>query len=171
MEKKAEVPLVQPPARTWSTEFFVGLFMLFGLGTLGYQAVGLGGFEPFSSRYYELFAEFDNVAGLKTGAPVELAGVGVGEVVDIILKDPEAIVVLKMVNEFQVREDDIASIRTKGIIGDRYIKLSRGISDVYLAPSETIIETESVVDIEDLIGKLVHNFTGEEDEKSEELDI
>jgi phospholipid/cholesterol/gamma-HCH transport system substrate-binding protein len=68
-------------------------------------------------------------------------------------------------NNVKIKDDDIASIRTKGIIGDRYVKISRGGSDTYIAPEGTIVETESVVDLEDVIGKLIHNFTGEKDEE------
>lgn len=161
---------IEPPKRSLSTEFFVGLFVLVGLGALGYQAVGLGGLQLFGSDKYEIMAEFDNVAGLKTGSPVELAGVAVGEVHAITLNDPFAVVHMRIDADFQVRDDDIASIRTKGIIGDRYVKISRGGSELFLSPGDMITDTESVVDIEDLIGKFVHNF-GSDDEEDENIEI
>jgi phospholipid/cholesterol/gamma-HCH transport system substrate-binding protein len=155
---------IQLPGRKFTTEFMVGLFMLLGVFALGYQAVGLGGMALGSSDHYFINAEFDNIAGLKNGAAVEIAGVGIGEVAGISLKDPEAMVRLKIRNGIQIRDDDVASIRTKGIIGDRYVKISRGASNVHILEGETIIETESAVDIEDIIGKIVHSLDGGDEE-------
>ena len=101
------------------------------------------------------------MAGLKYGAPVEIAGVPVGEVSAITLNDSIAVVKLRVDRGIEFKSDDIASIRTKGIIGDRYVKISRGASSDYIPEDGTIVETESVVDIEDIIGKIVHNLGGE----------
>lgn len=163
---------VAPPARTFTLEFFVGLFTMAGVAAGGYLAVGLGGLELSDSGKYEVYAEFDNISGLKNGASVEIAGVPIGQVTNIQLKDPMALVTLKLDRSIQLRDDDIAAIRTKGIIGDRYVKISRGASDEYIPEDGTVTETESVVDIEDIIGKIVHSLSGdkseEEDTKSED---
>lgn len=156
------------PRRTLSTEFFVGLFAIIGLLALGYQAVGLGGMRFGNANRYEILAEFDNIAGLKRGAAVEIAGVGIGEVSDIRLKDPMALITLAIEKSVQIQDDDILSVRTKGIIGDRYIKVSRGGSQEFLKPGQTVTETESAVDIEDIIGKIVHSLGGDDDEKDKE---
>ncbi|MCB0321821.1 MAG: MCE family protein, partial [Bdellovibrionales bacterium] len=79
---------VQPPKRTFTVELLVGVFTLLGVAAFGYQAIGLAGLSVVPKDEYEIFADFDNVSGLKTGAPVEIAGVPIGEVVDIRLKDP-----------------------------------------------------------------------------------
>lgn len=155
--------LIELPARKLTTEFFVGLFTLLGLAAIAYQAVGLGGFEVGANDKYEIFAEFDNVSGLKKGASVEIAGVKIGEVTKIALQDPEAIITLKIDRNVKILDDDIASIRTKGIIGDRYVKISRGASDLHIEEGGLMTETESVVDIEDIIGKLVHNFSSDDE--------
>lgn len=136
-----------------------------GVAAGGYLAVGLGDIDLDSSNKYQIYAEFDNISGLKNGASVEIAGVQIGEVVDLTLKDPAALVTLNLDRRVKIKDDDIASIRTKGIIGDRYVKISRGASDSYIAEGGTLTETESVVDIEDIIGKIVHNLTGEKDEE------
>ena len=146
------------PRRSFTIEFFVGLFSLCALFAAGYLSVGLGGLEIGTSDTYYIEAEFENISGLKTGASVEIAGVRVGEVSSISLEDPLAIVRLKMDNTVQVRDDDIVSIRTKGIIGDRYVKITRGASDMFIEADGRIVETESVVDIEDIIGKIIHQF-------------
>lgn len=159
------VPELALPRRSFSMEFFVGLFTLVAVAAAGYLAIGLGELRLTASDRYTIFAEFDNVSGLQHGASVEIAGVPVGSVTKIDLKDPAALVTLELVKSVQVRDDDIASIRTKGIIGDRYVKISRGASDVYVPPGGTMTETESVVDIEDVIGKFVHSLGGDDEDK------
>lgn len=152
------------PKRGFSLEFFVGLFTMAGVGAAAYLAVGLAGLELSSKDTYLIYAEFDNISGLKYGASVEIAGVPIGVVSDISLKDPVARVTLKLTRTVKLKDDDIASIRTKGIIGDRYVKVSRGGSDKYIEEGGTMTETESVVDIEDVIGKVVHSLSGDKDE-------
>jgi phospholipid/cholesterol/gamma-HCH transport system substrate-binding protein len=158
-----EEPPFLVPKRTFTTEFYVGLFSIVSLLAAGWLAVGLGGIELFSSNSYVLYAEFDNISGLQSGASVEIGGVPIGQVTDISLKDPEALITMKIQNSVKIQDDDIAAVRTKGIIGDRYIKISRGSSEQFIEPSGLMIETESVVDIEDIIGKLVHTFTSKEE--------
>lgn len=151
------------PKRTFNVELLVGIFTLLGVAASGYLAVGLAGLQIGPSDTYVMKAEFDNVSGLKYGASVELGGVPVGEVTSIELQDPKAIVIMKIQNSFRVKDDDILSIRTKGIIGDRYVKISRGASDTFISPGGITRETESVVDIEDVIGKVIHSLSGEKD--------
>lgn len=160
----AELPL---PKRSFSIEFFVGLFALAAVAAAGYLAIGLGELRLFASDRYTIQAEFDNISGLQHGASVEIAGVPIGSVTRIDLKDPAALVTLEIIKTVQIRDDDIASIRTKGIIGDRYVKVSRGASDTFIPPGGVMTETESVVDIEDVIGKFVHSLGGDK-EKSDE---
>jgi phospholipid/cholesterol/gamma-HCH transport system substrate-binding protein len=158
-----KAPLI--PHRTFTAEFLVGVFALLGVGAGGWLAVGLGGITLFEGNQYALNAEFDNVSGLKKGASVEIAGVPVGQVAEIKLSDPGALVQMRIDNGVRIKEDDIFSIRTKGIIGDRFVKISRGGSEDFLEPGGTVMETESVVDLEDIIGKIVHSMTDGKDNK------
>jgi phospholipid/cholesterol/gamma-HCH transport system substrate-binding protein len=158
-------PQLAVPKRTFSLELFVGLFAAAGVAAAAYLAVGLAGLELGEGNNYTIYAEFDNISGLKYGASVEIAGVPIGVVSDIVLKDPAAKVSLKLDRKVQIKEDDIASIRTKGIIGDRYVKISRGASETYVKEGGTMLETESVIDIEDVIGKVVHSLTGDKDDE------
>ena len=159
------VPQIPLPRRSLSVEFWVGIFFIVATVCAAYLAIGLGDLRIFSSDNYKIVAEFDNVSGLKHGASVEIAGVPIGEVTAIDLQDPTALVHLSINKTVQLRDDDIASIRTKGIIGDRYIKVSRGGSDVYIAPGGKLTETESVVDFEDIVGKIVHSLGADKDDK------
>jgi len=106
---------------------------------------------------YSLYGRFESIDGLKKGADIEIAGVRVGKVTNISL-DPEgqiAVVTMKIQNDVELTDDVIASIKTAGLIGDKYIKLSPGGSDLVLKDGETITETESAVDLEELISKYV----------------
>ena len=165
--KTNEENKILPPRRTFSVEFFVGLFTLIALACSAYLAVGLGGLQLGQSNHYYLTAEFDNISGLKTGASVEIAGVPIGSVENITLNEGQnsALVKMRIKQEIKLRDDDIAMIRTKGIIGDRYVKISPGGSDLFIAPDTRITETESVVDIEDIIGKIVHSIGGDDEEE------
>lgn len=140
-----------------SRETAVGIFVLIGLLCVGYLTVKLGRMEFFSKEGFNLSARFDSASGLRPGADVELAGVPVGRVVAIRL-DPnpmssQAIVEMRLETNLHLSEDSIASIKTSGLIGDKYISLSRGGSDEELAAGATMTETESPMDLESLIAK------------------
>jgi phospholipid/cholesterol/gamma-HCH transport system substrate-binding protein len=162
-EDKA-LPQLSGAAQTLSLEFWVGLFALVTFLCAGWLAVGLGDLKFFTGDQYLVKAKFDNISGLRSGASVEVAGVPIGEVADITLEGNSAVVTMLIKNGFNLIEDDVAMIRTKGIIGDRYVKISKGGSDQVIKPGGSLSETESVVDIEDLIGKFLH-ATGKDDEK------
>ncbi|MDR2054333.1 MAG: outer membrane lipid asymmetry maintenance protein MlaD [Desulfovibrio sp.] len=138
-------------------ETAVGIFMLIGLACLAWLTVKLGKMEFVSRQGFELSARFASASGLRVGADVEIAGVPVGRVVNIFLDaDPmrtQAVVRLRLEKDFQLSEDSIASIKTSGLIGDKYVSLSRGGSEKMLDVGGMIQETESAVDLESLIGK------------------
>ncbi len=156
--KEVSTPEFSPPRKSLKTEFYVGLFALAGVLAFGYLAVNIGGISLFSSNNYLITAEFDNVSGLTVGAPVEIAGVPIGSVRAIELQDTTAVVQLEVNKSFQLRDDDIASIRTKGIIGDKYLRITPGSSDELIEDKGQLFDTESVVDMEDIIGKIIHSL-------------
>ena len=138
-----------------SLELGVGIFVLIGILCVGYLTVRLGKMELLGDEHYNLNARFISVAGLKKGAQVVIAGVQVGQVTQISL-DPEeqvAIVRMKIIKDVVLTDDVIASVKTSGLIGDKYIKLSPGGSDEILKDGEMITETESSLDIEELVSK------------------
>ncbi|NNG00433.1 MAG: outer membrane lipid asymmetry maintenance protein MlaD [Desulfobacteraceae bacterium] len=138
-------------------EAAVGLFMLIGLICVGYLTIKLGKIELLGDDHYKVVAKFYSVSGLKPGASVEVAGVEVGQVDSIILDKEKfmAKVLLKIQNGVELSEDVIASVKTAGLIGDKFIKLSPGGSDDIIPPGGEIFETESSLDIEELVGKYV----------------
>ena len=138
-------------------EISVGLFMVTGLLALAILAIKLGDFELIASDRYEIDARFVSSSGLKPGAFVEVGGVRVGKVRDIRL-DPEtyeSIVSLALNPEVILQDDSIASIRTEGIIGDKFVKITPGGSEVLLGPGDQIFETESSISLEELISKYI----------------
>ncbi|MGD9057808.1 MAG: outer membrane lipid asymmetry maintenance protein MlaD [Desulfobacterales bacterium] len=138
-----------------SVELGVGIFVIIGLICVGYLTIQLGQMKLLGDDHYFLNARFLSVSGLKAGAQVEIAGVEVGQVdsISLDLKDNVAMVRLKIRKNIALTDDVIASVKTAGLIGDKYIKLSPGGSDDILEPEDTIIETESALDIEELISK------------------
>lgn len=135
------------------TEISVGLFMVLGMACLVYLSVNLGGVALFRSDTYTIEAGFRSVEGLEPGASVEIAGVPVGKVRQIRLEDNDARVFMEIKNTTRISDDTIASVRTKGIIGDKFIKLAPGWSEEYLADNDVIMDTESAISIEELINK------------------
>ena len=158
MSNDSDAKNVKLGEKALTTEFFVGLFALIGVACFGYLAIDLAGMKIFQRGFYSINAEFDNIAGLKLGAPVEIAGVKIGDVSKISLSDTIAVVTLQLREEISLRDDDIASIRTKGIIGDKYIKISPGGSEDLIETGGTIIDTESAVEFEEIIGKIIHRM-------------
>jgi phospholipid/cholesterol/gamma-HCH transport system substrate-binding protein len=138
------------------TEFVVGLFVLVGVACLGYLAIKLGKLEVFGASGYTVIADFPSVAGLKVGDPVEIAGVKVGRVDSLGLsEDDRARLILRLNDNVKLQEDVIASVRARGLIGDKFVLITPGASEKIIAPGAKIRETESPPDIPDLIGKIV----------------
>jgi phospholipid/cholesterol/gamma-HCH transport system substrate-binding protein len=142
-----------------TVQTIVGIFVLIGILCLAYLSIKLGKMEVLGGDFYQVHADFDSVSGLKSGASVEIAGVEVGRVGRIVL-DPKsgnrARVFLKINGGIKLQDDVIASIRTRGIIGDKFVQLKPGGSEKLLADGGKIRETESAVDLEELLSKYIH---------------
>jgi phospholipid/cholesterol/gamma-HCH transport system substrate-binding protein len=135
-----------------SSEAKVGLFVLIGFIILGYMSVqvGKGGFGPKKGYTVDVF--FDNVAGLGRDGSVQIAGVEVGRVESIKLKDGRALVTLRIAPDVRLEKDVTAAIKTHGVLGDKYVDLipgSRG--QAFLEPGSRIILTERSADIDKLL--------------------
>lgn len=137
-------------------ELVVGVFVLVGLGCLAYLSIKLGKLEVIGGDNYVVEAEFTSASGLKSGASVEIAGVEVGRVKGIALQADRAMVALAIQNGVKLYSDSIASIKTRGIIGDKYVALSVGGGGDPLKEGEKIRDTESGLDLEELVSQYVH---------------
>ena len=141
--------------KRFNLEMSVGVFMVVGLLAIAYLTLNLGGLELFGGNYYKVHASFSSVSGLKSGARVEIAGVQVGKVSQITLIDDQAKVELSLKPEVKIGSDVFASIKTQGIIGDKFILLTPGAEEDFLEDGGEITETEAAVDLEALISKYV----------------
>lgn len=141
--------------KRFNLEMSVGVFMVVGLFAVAYLTLNLGGLELFGGDYYKVHASFSSVSGLKSGARVEIAGVQVGKVSRISLIDDQAKVELSLKPEVKIGSDVFASIKTQGIIGDKFVQLSPGAEEDFLKDGDEITETEAAVDLEALISKYV----------------
>jgi len=132
-------------------ELIVGIFVIAGIICLGYLSVRIAKMDVFSENGYELYAVFSDIGGLKEGSSVLIAGMEVGKVKSITMDDYEAKVLLSMTNDIKIQEDAIASIKTRGLIGEKYLAITPGGSDVLLSPGERIRDTMPALDVEELI--------------------
>jgi phospholipid/cholesterol/gamma-HCH transport system substrate-binding protein len=144
-----------------TTQFIVGIFGMIGIAALSVLAFTLGRIPLVAAPHYDVSAMFDNVSGLKVNDAVQIAGVRVGKVASIILsqKTERAQVILQIHEGITVDDDAIASIKTSGIIGDKYVSLSIGGGDP-LKNGGTIMHTESSFVLEDAIGQLINGTGG-----------
>jgi phospholipid/cholesterol/gamma-HCH transport system substrate-binding protein len=140
-----------------SVETGVGIFVLVGILAVGYLTIRLGNIELFGERSYTVEARFLSASGLRPGTVVEMAGVQIGQVVSISLDHQRKVAVVRMriKNEVRLSEDVIASVKTAGLIGDRFIRLTPGGSEAMLEPGGMITETESAIDFEELLSKYI----------------
>jgi phospholipid/cholesterol/gamma-HCH transport system substrate-binding protein len=137
-------------------DVMVGIFVLVGLLCLIFLSVRLGRKEIITPGGYDLYAKLSNTGGLQKGSVIEIAGVEVGRVRHIGLDNYQAKLVLHMQSGIRIQEDSILSVKTKGLMGEKYISLSAGGSDRMLAPGEYIRETEAPIDLEELLAKYIY---------------
>ncbi|HZC46431.1 MAG TPA: outer membrane lipid asymmetry maintenance protein MlaD [Candidatus Acidoferrum sp.] len=142
---------------TRTTQLIVGIFAILGIVALAILSLSLGKISLFPTPGYTLYANFDNISGLKTGDQVQLSGVQIGKVVHIGIKDYRAQIALRVNEGVQVDADAIAAIKTSGIIGDKYVSIALGASDQDLKDGDIIHKTQSAFVLEDAIGQLINS--------------
>ena len=142
-------------------EMTVGVFVFLGLLAIAWLAIKVGQVGGIGASGYTLTATFDDAVGVRKGSDIMLAGVIVGRVDEVALTDNDhATMVLRIYEGIKITEDAFDAVRTKGIISDRYIRITQGMEDIILEPGSEIEETESAINIEDLISKYI--FSGKE---------
>jgi phospholipid/cholesterol/gamma-HCH transport system substrate-binding protein len=136
-------------------EITVGLFLVLGFAAFGWLALQLGEVSWLGEgTTYTLYAEFENVSGVKVGAEVQIAGVTVGSVTELRLsKDDFAVAALKLDKDIRLAKDSMASVKSQGIIGDKIIQITPGGDEEMYLAGDVIVDTESSVDLESLISK------------------
>jgi len=147
----------------------VGIFVIFGLICIGYMTVKLGHVSLFGDDSYSLKARFTSVTGLRPGSPVYIWGIEVGKVEKITMdqKEQKAVVEVKIKKGIVVYDDAIASIKTEGLIGDKYLNIDPGGSGDPLGNGGIITDTQPAVEVADLISKYVFGDVKSPKEKKE----
>jgi phospholipid/cholesterol/gamma-HCH transport system substrate-binding protein len=141
--------------KRFDIELMVGLFIIAGMFCLGYLSIKLGRMEVLGGKGYDVYAFFSNGGGLKNGSAVMIAGVDIGRVKSISLENYQAKVVMKISEGVKIQEDAIASVKTKGLIGEKFLEITPGASDKVIPPGGRIRETQPAVDIEQLVSNFV----------------
>ena len=141
--------------KKYAMETIVGIFIVFGLLCIGFMTLKLGHVSLLGDNSYSLFARFTSVTGLRAGSPVYMLGIEVGRVEQLKMdqENQKALVEVRIQNGVKIYDDAIASIKTEGLIGDKYLSIDPGGGGTPLASGGTITETQPAVDVTDLIGK------------------
>ena len=153
--------------KKYSIETIVGIFVVIGLLCVAYMTVKLGKVSIFGDDYYLLYARFASVSGLRVGNPVEIEGIEAGRVERLSIDQEKqmAMVELKIRKDIKVYDDAGASIKTAGLIGDKFVKIDPGGAGEILKPGGIITETTSPMDLEELIGKYAFGDLKKDDKK------
>lgn len=143
----------------------VGFLVILGGLCLVYLSVSFGNVELFGEKQYKVTAVFSDATGLSPNTDVQMLGIDVGEVQTIELTDKyKARVVLSIDEDVDVPEDTIASVKTQGLLGERYVYLSPGgLPPIPKDGSGRLFETQPPIILEDLLGKAVFGSTGSGD--------
>ncbi len=143
--------------KKYSMETIVGIFVVIGIFCVGYMTIKLGKISLFGDDYYTLYARFGSVSGLKTDSPIEVFGIQVGRVERLVIDKEKqtALAELRIRKDITIYDDARATIKTSGLIGDKFVNIDPGGGGEILKSGGTITETGSPIDIEDLISKYV----------------
>jgi len=151
-------------------DLWVGLFVCAGIGALLVLALKVGNMSGFSvADTYKVYAEFDNIGGLKPRAPVKSAGVVVGRVADVSFDNEtfRARVTLHIDKRYKFPKDSSASILTAGLLGEQYIGMDGGGDDHMLKDGDRLMITQSAVVLEKIIGQFLYGKAAETGTKKE----
>jgi phospholipid/cholesterol/gamma-HCH transport system substrate-binding protein len=159
--------------KKYSIETAVGVFIVIGLICVGYMTVKLGKVSLFGDETYPLSARFASVSGLRVGSSVEIYGIQVGSVTSLVVDSERqmGIVAMKINKGVKVYDDAAATIKSAGLIGDKYVKIDPGGAGEVLNPRGIITQTSVPADIEDLIGKYAFGDVKKEPDKTPEKPI
>ena len=152
--------------KKYSKETVVGIFVVIGLACIGYMTVKLGNVGFFGDSTYSLFAKFNTVTGLREGNPVNMLGLEVGKVQKFTMdqENQQVLVEFKINKGIEIYDDAIASVKTEGLIGDKYVAVDPGGGGDLLANGDSITDTNSPTDIMDLVSKYAFGDVGGEEE-------
>ena len=149
--------------KKYSKETVVGIFVVIGFACIGYMTVKLGNVGFFGENTYSLHAKFNTVTGLRQGNPVNMLGLEIGRVEKFTMdQENQQVAVLFKINKgIEIYDDAIASVKTEGLIGDKYVAIDPGGGGDLLANGDTITDTNSPTSIMDLVSKYAFGDVGD----------
>ena len=151
---------------TRAIELGTGMFVLLGFAALFFLVTQITNREiGFGDTGFRLTASFEQVGGLKPGAPVSMSGVTVGRVesIDYDFTSYQAKVVLRINGSYdRIPDDSDASIFTAGLLGGQYVGISPGGSETFVKDGDRIEFTQSAIVLENLISKFLFSRAGEQ---------
>ena len=155
--------------KKYSKETLVGIFVVIGMACIGYMTVKLGNVGFFGENTYSLYAKFNTVTGLREGNPVNMLGLEIGRVQKFTLdqENQQVAVEFKINKGIEIFDDAIASVKTEGLIGDKYVAIDPGGGGDLLANGDTITDTNSPTDIMDLVSKYAFGDVGGGEDKGD----
>jgi phospholipid/cholesterol/gamma-HCH transport system substrate-binding protein len=153
--------------KKYSKETVVGIFVVIGLVCIGYMTIKLGNVGFIGENTYSLIGKFTSVTGLRVGNPVNMLGLEIGRVEKFTMdqENQQVVVEFKINKGIEIFDDAIASIKTEGLIGDKYVAIDPGGGGDLLADGDTITDTNSPTDIMDLVSKYAFGDVGEGEEE------
>ncbi|MGC7589476.1 outer membrane lipid asymmetry maintenance protein MlaD [Bisgaard Taxon 46] len=162
--------------QTIKYEFWVGLFLLLGIGALVFLGLKVANIQGFSeAKSYKIYATFENIGGLKVRAPLKVGGVVIGRVADISLNEKtySPMVTIAIDERYdEIPETSALSIKTSGLLGEQYIALSIGFDDGEVGmwkDGTRVTDTKSALVLEDLVGQFLYGDRNKsEADKTEE---
>jgi phospholipid/cholesterol/gamma-HCH transport system substrate-binding protein len=151
--------------KKYSKETVVGIFVVVGLVCIGYMTVKLGNVGFLGQNAYSLFGRFNTVTGLRVGNSVNMLGLEIGRVKTFKMdqENQQVIVEFEIDDGIGVYDDAIASIKTEGLIGDKYVSIDPGGSGALLKDGDTITDTNSPTDIMDLVSRYAFGDVGKKE--------
>lgn len=145
-------------------DLWVGLFVILGIGALLILSLKVGNLGTYGAgQSYNLVGDFENIGGLKIRAPVKSAGVVVGRVTDIqfSLENYEAMVTMRIAEQYKFPKDTFASILTSGLLGEQFIGLHAGGEEAMLKDGDKIMITNSAIVLEEMISRFLFDKAAE----------
>ncbi|SFN26319.1 phospholipid/cholesterol/gamma-HCH transport system substrate-binding protein [Izhakiella capsodis] len=162
--------------QTKKSEIWVGAFLLLALCAAIFLCLRVAGIKSLGNEpTWRLYANFDNIGGLKTGSPVKIGGVVIGRVTDISL-DPKTYlprVTMAIEDKYnQLPNTSSLAVRTQGLLGEQFLALNVGFSDpemgtAMLKDGSTLQDTKSALALEDLIGQFLYKSHDESENKGQ----
>ncbi len=139
--------------RLFSTEAKVGVVIVAALAGLAWLTFQIGEFR-FREKGYVIEAVFTTVSGLEDESKVRMAGVLVGTVDRIFLREGRAHALLRLDDGVVVREDSVVSVASIGILAERYVEITSGSQTARALPPGSLVQGRELVDLDQLVAQL-----------------